>query len=99
MMHEMQVETLKRNGEQECRALRLQVTQLEKKLEQVMQNLASTQAALSAKEMELSALQNNLMELEELREMKEVILFYYFHNIFRNVLSLLLLCTFGNFAF
>lgn len=66
-----EVETLKRNGEQECRALRLQVTQLEKKLEEVMQNLASTQTALSAKEIEFSALQNNLMELEELREMKE----------------------------
>lgn len=99
MIHKMQVETLKRNGEQECRALRLQVTQLEKKLEEVMQNLASTQAALSAKEKELSALQNNLMELEELREMKEVYSFVIF-VIFLEMFYLCCFCVhFGKFAF
>lgn len=96
----MQVETLQKNIEQERRALRLKVSQLEKKLEEVTENLASTQAALSAKEAELSVLQNNLKELEELREMKEVIIFCLFLLIiFRQILLSCIFVHLGKFCF
>ncbi|XP_059645600.1 kinesin-like protein KIN-14E [Cornus florida] len=66
-----EVEVLAKNVEQERRALRLRVSELEKKLEDVTQDLAMASSTLAMKNTELSALQNNLKELEELREMKE----------------------------
>jgi len=69
----MQTEILKRNFEQERKSLKLRVSELEKKLEVATRNLSAREAALSNRNTELAALQNNLKELEELREMKEVI--------------------------
>lgn len=66
-----EVETVQRNTERELKALRLRVSELEKKLEEITEKLTITQTALSTKDAELTALQNNLKELEELRELKE----------------------------
>ena len=48
------------------------MSELEKKLEAVTEKLTIAQTAVSTKDVELTALQNNLKELEELRELKEV---------------------------
>ncbi|OVA05621.1 FERM domain [Macleaya cordata] len=66
-----EMEILERNFEQERRTLRLRVSELERKLEQITQDLAVTESTLAIRNTELDALQNNLRELEELREMKE----------------------------
>nr|GLL19033.1 kinesin-like protein KIN-14E isoform X1 [Ipomoea trifida] len=60
-----------KNFEHECKALTVQVSELQNKLEEVKQDLAIAQSTLAAKDRELEVLQNNLKELEELREMKE----------------------------
>ncbi|KAL2531193.1 Kinesin-like calmodulin-binding protein [Abeliophyllum distichum] len=57
--------------EKERKALKLRILELEMKLEEVTKDLAVVQSALGAKDTELSSLQNNLRELEDLREMKE----------------------------
>ncbi|KAK6127578.1 hypothetical protein DH2020_038696 [Rehmannia glutinosa] len=57
--------------EQESKAMKLRVSELERKLEEATRNLIVAQSTIAAKDKELSALQNNLRELEELREMKE----------------------------
>ncbi|KAI3462271.1 hypothetical protein Pfo_018934 [Paulownia fortunei] len=59
------------NFEQERKTMKLRVSELEKKLEEATRNLVVAQSAIAVKDTELSALQNNLRELEELREMKE----------------------------
>lgn len=59
------------NFEQERRSLKLRVSELERKLEEVTRNLVAAQSAIALKDTQISALQNNLRELEELREMKE----------------------------
>lgn len=64
--------TLQRTSEHEFKALRLQVSELQKKLEDVKRDLAATQSILATKDNELEALQKNLKELVELRELKEV---------------------------
>ncbi|OMO83366.1 hypothetical protein COLO4_22572 [Corchorus olitorius] len=66
-----EVKILKKSFEQECKALTLQVSKLEKKLEDVTKELAATESALAIRNADFAALQNNLKELEELREMKE----------------------------
>ncbi|CAK9139640.1 unnamed protein product [Ilex paraguariensis] len=63
--------TLEKNFEQERKALSLRVSELEKKLEEVTKSLAVAESTLAVKDTELCALENNLKELEELREMKE----------------------------
>lgn len=68
----MYFETFQKNFEHECKALTVQVSELQNKLEEVKQDLAIAQSTLAAKDRELEVLQNNLKELEELREMKEV---------------------------
>lgn len=70
----MQNNVLERRFEQERKALKSQINTLEKKLEGFRQELAATESALSVKDDELVALRNNLRELEELREMKEVLI-------------------------
>ncbi|CAA2968417.1 kinesin-like calmodulin-binding [Olea europaea subsp. europaea] len=55
----------------ERKNLKLRISELEKKLEELTKDLAVAQSALGAKDTELSSLQNNLRELEDLREMKE----------------------------
>ncbi|GFP91293.1 kinesin-like calmodulin-binding protein [Phtheirospermum japonicum] len=57
--------------EQERNTMKLRVTELQKNLEEATRNLVVAQSNISAKDKELSDLQNNLKELEELREMKE----------------------------
>ncbi|CAI9780861.1 unnamed protein product [Fraxinus pennsylvanica] len=55
----------------ERKDLKLRISQLEKQLEELTKDLAVMESALGAKDTELSSLQNNLRELEDLREMKE----------------------------
>lgn len=69
---EMQIDFLERNFEQERKALKFQVLELEKKLEWITQELAVVESTLAVRNSDLASLQNNLRELEELREMKEV---------------------------
>lgn len=68
----MQIDALERNFEQERKALKFQVLELEKKLEWITQELAVVESTLAVRNSDLASLQNNLRELEELREMKEV---------------------------
>ena len=70
--NQMQMRVLEKNFEQECKALGLRVSELEKKLEEVTHDLDVSESNLAVKDTELSTLQNNFRELEELREMKEV---------------------------
>lgn len=58
--------------EQEQKTMKLRISELEKKVEEATRNLAAAQSTIAAKDKELSALQNNLRELEDLKEMKEV---------------------------
>jgi len=77
----MQTNYLQRKLEQERKALNSQVHGLERKLDVLKQELVMAESTLLAKDSELAALRNNLKELEDLREMKEVlILFIYRFN-------------------
>jgi len=79
----MQTNYLQRKLEQERKALNSQVHGLERKLDVLKQELVMAESTLLAKDSELAALRNNLKELEDLREMKEVlILFIYRFNMF-----------------
>ncbi|KAG5529881.1 hypothetical protein RHGRI_030303 [Rhododendron griersonianum] len=62
---------LEKNFEQERKAMRLRVSELEKKLEEARQDLAVVESNFAVKDTEIATLQDNLKELEELREMKE----------------------------
>ncbi|KAI3830579.1 hypothetical protein MKW92_002766 [Papaver armeniacum] len=66
-----EMEILERNFEQERRTLRQRVAELERKLEQVTQEVAVAESTLAVRNSELDTLQTSLRELEELREMKE----------------------------
>lgn len=66
-----EMEFLEKKFEQERRTLRLRVSELETKLEGVRQDLAISESTLAMRNADLVVLQNNLKELEELREMKE----------------------------
>lgn len=68
----MQINSLEKTFEQERKALKLRVFELEKKLEVVTQELSVLQSTLTTRNSEIATLQNNLKELDELREMKEV---------------------------
>lgn len=68
----MQMEFLEQNLEQERKMLKQRVIELEKKLEGVTRELATAESTLAIREADLATLQNNMKELEELREMKEV---------------------------
>lgn len=68
----MQMEFLEQNLEQERKMLKQRVIELEKKLEGVTRELAAAESTLAIREADLATLQNNMKELEELREMKEV---------------------------
>lgn len=73
----MQIDFLEKKNEQERKALKLRVLELEKKLEGVNQELAVVKSTLATKNSEIASLQSNLKELEELREMKEVMMILY----------------------
>ncbi|XVF59911.1 hypothetical protein PTKIN_Ptkin07bG0313700 [Pterospermum kingtungense] len=66
-----EIKILRKNFDEECKALKLQVTDLEKKLEGVFKELTVSESNLARRNAEFATLQNNLKELEELREMKE----------------------------
>ncbi|GAB2282924.1 Kinesin-like protein KIN-14E, variant 2 [Dionaea muscipula] len=66
-----QVLTTEKKFEQERQTLSLRVSALEKKLEATKQDLVVAESSLAEKNAELLMLQDNLKELEELREMKE----------------------------
>lgn len=69
----VQTKLIERKFEEEHKSLELEKLDLQKKLEGIMQELAVAKSTLTARNSELAALQNNLKELDELREMKEVI--------------------------
>lgn len=73
----MQIVSVEKTFEQERKALKLQVFELEKKLDGVNQELAVLKSTLASRNSEIAALQNNLKELDELREMKEVMIKYF----------------------
>ncbi|KAJ8771027.1 hypothetical protein K2173_023352 [Erythroxylum novogranatense] len=66
-----QIEVLEKDFDVERKSLKLQVTELEKNLEGLTQKLVALESTLTARNGELTIMQNNLKELEELREMKE----------------------------
>lgn len=63
---------MEKNFEQERKALKVRVTELERKLEGATRDVAVAESNVETREADLAALHNNLKELEELREMKEV---------------------------
>jgi septal ring factor EnvC (AmiA/AmiB activator) len=78
-----QINYVQRKLEQERKALNSQVHGLERKLDVLKQELVMAESTLLAKDSELAVLRNNLKELEDLREMKEVLLlFIYRFNMF-----------------
>ncbi|KAG2695069.1 hypothetical protein I3760_08G173200 [Carya illinoinensis] len=66
-----EIDLLEKNFDQERKALKFQILELEKKLEGVTQELAIAESTLTVRNADLASSQNNLKELEELREMKE----------------------------
>lgn len=56
--------------------LKLRVSELENKLEVLTQDLDSAESTIESKNSDMLLLQNNLKELEELREMKEVLVLF-----------------------
>ncbi|XVE87578.1 hypothetical protein DITRI_Ditri18aG0128700 [Diplodiscus trichospermus] len=66
-----EVKILTKSFEQEYEALKLKVCELKNKLEGVLKDLAVSESTLAIRNADFAALQNNLKELEELREMKE----------------------------
>lgn len=66
-----EMEILEKSFEQERKALKLQVSELERKLGEATLDLATLKSTLASRNMDLAGLESNLKELEELREMKE----------------------------
>ncbi|XWS42262.1 hypothetical protein CRYUN_Cryun17cG0152800 [Craigia yunnanensis] len=66
-----EVKVLTKSFEQEYKALKFRLSELEKKLEEVFKELAVSESTLAIRNADFAELQNNLKELEELREMKE----------------------------
>uniref|UniRef100_A0A166G157 Kinesin-like calmodulin-binding protein n=1 Tax=Daucus carota subsp. sativus TaxID=79200 RepID=A0A166G157_DAUCS len=66
-----EVQILEKNFAEQRKALKLQVSELEKELDVVKQKLTQAELNIAAKDKDLLSLQINLNELEELREMKE----------------------------
>ncbi|KAL5143063.1 Kinesin-like protein KIN-14I [Glycine soja] len=66
-----EISSLQWKLEQERKVVKSEAYELERKIEGCRQELLVAKATISMKDSELAALQNNLKELEELREMKE----------------------------
>ena len=66
------MEVIEKKLEQERQSLKLRVIELEQMVEIVTQDLATSKSSLAIANADLAASQNNLKELEELREMKKV---------------------------
>lgn len=71
----MQIHLLEQKFEQERITLEHKVIELEKKHEGAKREVAGLESTLALRNSDLAVLQNNLKELEELREMKEVIIY------------------------
>lgn len=67
---------LEKDLEQERKMTKPRISELEKKVAELTQKLANAESTLAIKDNELSNLHINLKELEDLREMKEVIYLY-----------------------
>ncbi|XP_062102804.1 kinesin-like protein KIN-14E [Humulus lupulus] len=66
-----EMQLLEKKFEQRRKLLESQVFELEKKLDGVTQELAISKSTLAVRNSDLATIQNNLKELDELREMKE----------------------------
>ncbi|KOM32029.1 hypothetical protein LR48_Vigan01g158500 [Vigna angularis] len=66
-----EISSLQWKLEQERKVVKSEANELERKLEGCRQELLAAKATISAKDSDLVSMQNNLKELEELREMKE----------------------------
>lgn len=66
------MDILEKKSVQEQEKLKLQISELEKRLSVATQELVVAQSMLTMRNIELDALQSSLKELEELREMREV---------------------------
>ncbi|CAH2042982.1 unnamed protein product [Thlaspi arvense] len=66
-----EVEIHQKRYEQERKVLKLRVSELENKLEVLTKDLDTAESTIESKNSDMLLLQNNLKELEELREMKE----------------------------
>uniref|UniRef100_A0A7N0UG66 Kinesin-like calmodulin-binding protein n=1 Tax=Kalanchoe fedtschenkoi TaxID=63787 RepID=A0A7N0UG66_KALFE len=66
-----EIKALEDKTEHERKTLELRVSEVERKLEGVKRDLAVAKSSLQEKNAECDALQQNLQELEELREMKQ----------------------------
>lgn len=73
----MQITSLQWKHEQERTTLNSQVSDLERKLDVFKQELVVAESTLSVKDSELAILKKKFEELEELREMKEVLILYF----------------------
>ncbi|KAG1326820.1 kinesin-like protein KIN-14I [Cocos nucifera] len=62
---------IEKSFENECRKLKLHISDLEQRLKSMSEALNAAESTLTMRTVELDALQNNLNELEELRELKE----------------------------
>lgn len=71
-----QVEIHQKRYEQERKVLKLRVSELENKLEVLTQDLDNAESMIESMNSDMLLLQNNLKELEELREMKEVLVLF-----------------------
>ncbi|XP_078443913.1 kinesin-like calmodulin-binding protein (ZWICHEL) [Wolffia australiana] len=69
--HREEVESLERNFEQERAMLKNQLFEYEEKLRKAICDLTVAESTLSFRDEQINALENNLKELEELRELKE----------------------------
>lgn len=59
--------------EQERKIMKPRIFELEMKVEELNRKLAAAESSLAIKDAELSTMHINLKEMEELREMKEVL--------------------------
>ncbi|KAJ0703716.1 putative minus-end-directed kinesin ATPase [Helianthus annuus] len=66
-----EIRLLEKDLEQERKATKPRISELERKVEELTQKLAAAESSLAIKDTELSTLHINLKELADLREMKE----------------------------
>lgn len=61
--------------EQERKSTKPRIIELERKVEELTRKLAAAESSLALKDAELSSMHINVKEVEDLREMKEVVFF------------------------
>jgi len=75
----LQKNIVEKNFEDERKMLKKHIVELEHKLDSAIQALSVAESTITIRDAELEALQINAKELEDLREMKEVLLLLFFH--------------------